>query len=378
MALFGSALSQSHIDTSGPGSVTVDTPLAIEPASAATSSMKDNSLPNEKPPILEISSRSQLNLKPNMDAPSACSQAQNMSSSHGALSSPFSSQPITLIVGEPSSQSPHTSQTTFYVHADLLTSVSSFFRAAFDSHNSQAGFLEASTLTMRLPEQRPEDLAYLVRWLYCPKGIPTAQSLYHELVDIPLQKMEEYKRERAIVQHAEKHGDISQLISPRPSPPAFGPLIRLYILADQLSVHGGLNRAICTRVKEVGAAAAAVPSKEDLWRLWDGVPKPASRADEGVKDLHANDGLTQVKTGEEDLKSVVLEMYANMRGWAVFEDVDEGEESFDWHPLFMRALVIRLLREKREMREGLRIKASKCTKCVSKEASGGQGSGECG
>ena len=378
MALFGSALSQSHIDTSGSESVTDVTPIPIEPVLAATSSMQDNTSPKEQPPILETSTHSQRNLNSNMDNPSACPQVQIMSSPHCTLVTPFSSSPIALIVGGISSPSPNTPQTTFYVHADLLIRVSSFFRAAFDNHNSQAGFLEASTLTMRLPEQRPEDLAYLVRWLYCPKGISTAQSLYHELVDIPLQKMEKYKRERAIVQHVEKHGDISQLISSRPSPPAFGPLIRLYILADRLSVHGGLNSAICARVKEVGGAAAAVPSKEDIWRLWDGVPKLAGRAEEGVKGVNADDGLARVTDDEDDLKSVVVEMYANMRGWAVFEDVDESDESFDWHPLFMRSLVIRLLREKRETREALRIKASKCTMCVSKEVSGGQVSGGCG
>jgi hypothetical protein len=372
MPFFGcSTLSQSHIEPSRSEPVAHTTPLLTQPISDTNSTALDDAFDQETSLFLETSCRSQTNQKLNVDAAPTL-HPQAMTSSCNPLSSPFASPPITLIVGGPSSPSPHTPQTTFYVHADLLTSVSSFFRAAFDNHNSQAGFLEASTLTMRLPEQRPEDMAYLVQWLYDSKGIPTIQSLHHDLIDIPLQKMEAYKRERAIVQHAEKHGDVSQLISPRPNPPAFGPLIRLYILADRLSVHAGLKSAICRRVREVGNAAAAVPSKDDLWRLWDGVPKLLGRSGDGVKATGFGGAMVLGGEQGEDLKSVVLEMYANMRGWVVFEDVDvdESGEEFDWHPLFMRALVVRLLREKRKVREAARNKESKC-KCNYVEAGGG-------
>lgn len=209
---------------------------------------------------------------------------------------------------------------------------------------------------MRLPEQRPEDMAYLVQWLYHPKGSLTAQSLYHDLVDVPLGNVERYKRERALVQHAERNGDVTQLVAERPGPPAFGPLIRLWILADRLSVQGGLRGEICARVREVGERAAAVPSKDDIWRLWEGMPK-----------LEGSGVMESGGEQEEDLKEVVLEMYANMRGWAVFEEGEESEEEYDWHPMFMRALVVRLLREKREVREAARSKEAKC-KCDEVEA----------
>jgi BTB/POZ domain len=148
--------------------------------------------------------------------------------------SPYLSPPIALIVGGPQSHK----QQTFYVHADLLTSLSPFFRAAFDNHDDQTGFAESTTLTMRLPEERPEDVAFLLEWLYMKalRGVNDAAALYHDLIDIPLQNMEKYKRERAVVQAAERHGDVSQLVIERPKPPAFGPLIRLHILADCLNI----------------------------------------------------------------------------------------------------------------------------------------------
>jgi hypothetical protein len=62
-------------------------------------------------------------------------------------------------------------------------------------------------------------------------------------------------------------------------------------------------------------------------------------------------------------------MYTHMRGWAVFEETEESEEEFDWHPMFMRALIVRLLREKREVREAAKSKELKC-KCEDVKAAG--------
>jgi hypothetical protein len=106
----------------------------------------------------------------------------------------------------------------------------------------------------------------------------------------------------------------------------------------------------------VGERAAAVPSKEDVWRLWGGLPKlPGKGEKKGTiqfDDTFSPDCDPGRKFGprerEQDLKNVVLDMYANMRGWSVFSDMDENDEGFDWHPLFMRHLVIRLLKEKRD------------------------------
>lgn len=225
---------------------------------------------------------------------------------------------------------------------------------------------------MRLPEERAEDVLYLLQWLYSPKCFPAGQSLYHELIDIPLRKMEEYKRERAMMQHAAKHGDISQLISPRPAPPAFGPLMRLYILADRLNLDGGLKGLLCERTKEVGLLASAVPGKEDVWRLWEALPRrvdEAAQARGSTSDAEPRESGSLRRGQEEDLKAVVVEMYANMRGWLVFEEVNENDEGFDWHPLFMKALVVRLLREKADMREATRLKVTK-SKCDNDTISG--------
>jgi hypothetical protein len=95
-------------------------------------------------------------------------------------------------------------------------------------------------------------------WRFCcsymkaSSGVNVSASLYHDLIDIPLQNMEKYKRERAVVHAAERHDDVSQLIIEKPRPPAFGPLIRLYILADRLNIDWRLKAAICGRAARGG------------------------------------------------------------------------------------------------------------------------------
>ena len=278
------------------------------------------------------------------------------------------SPPITLVVGRASSPSPRSPLATFYVHAELLTNTSNFFRAAFDNHLGQAGFTEASTLVMRLPEERPEDISYLLQWIY-RSGYSIA--LYHHLVDPALAAMESYNRERAVVLKAERHGDISELIGDRPGPPAFGPLVRLWLLAERLSCDKRLKVDICRRVREVGKTAVAVPGRDDVWRLWEGMPNLAlkgvaleSKSEGALLKGHndATDG--ESGSGEEyDLKTVVLDMYADMKGWRVFEEsttASEDEEGYDWHPLFMRDLVVHLLRDKATRKVAVRTSPSTC------------------
>ena len=113
----------------------------------------------------------------------------------------FNSPPVTLLVGGPSSPSTELHPIPFYVHADLLTSVSSFFRAAFDTKSAHTAsnkgwsFAESQTRMMRLPEERPEDVAYLMQWVYWGalhkrivgrsqgSGVLVEGGLWHEEVD---------------------------------------------------------------------------------------------------------------------------------------------------------------------------------------------------
>jgi hypothetical protein len=90
--------------------------------------------------------------------------------------SPYTTPAVRLLVGWPASPSPETEPVPFYVHADLLTDISPFSQAAFGSSvstsigdgrasstcGSTTGFKESQTRPMTLPEERPDDVRYLL------------------------------------------------------------------------------------------------------------------------------------------------------------------------------------------------------------------------
>jgi hypothetical protein len=73
------------------------------------------------------------------------------------------------------------------------------------------------------------------------------------------------------VSKAAVHGRISRLTIPRPTPPAFRPLVRLWLLAKKLDIRGGLMDDIVERVLEVTSLGNCVPGREVVWLLWEGV-----------------------------------------------------------------------------------------------------------
>jgi len=128
----------------------------------------------------------------------------------------------------------------------------------------------------------------------------------------------------------------------RPQPPPFGPLIRLYILADKYNIdtpsstdsflhpkhgHGNtsLRNQIIQRIKAIHILANCVPDIEDVERLWTCVP-----------------------VDTEGLKSVIVEMYAGLSRGAFGKVFGvgsgrhvEGEKECEWHPEFLWDLLVR-------------------------------------
>ena len=134
-----------------------------------------------------------------------------------------------------------------------------------------------------------------------------------------------YNAERFIVSKAVRHGDISQLTVPKATPPVFGPLIRLWLLADRLDVEGGLKDEIVERVMEVARLGNCVPGREDVEFLWEGV-----------------DGVDKNIRGK--LRELVIDLYMGMRCWGLFQE-DKKDWGGQWHGLFLQELVRRLMWE---------------------------------
>ena len=282
---------------------------------------------------------------------------------------------------------------------------------------------------MRLPEERPEDFAYMLQWVYWRLSNQhdrdfgaAGGGLWHAGIDEPLEAYRLYREKRKIVRQAdsvqkEKEGrqrytgatsTIGAIVSgmpvpqaqplppsqptqtqaaidtvtsndatpqnpeqastqpsksklTRPQPPAFGPLVRLYILADKYSLPTQLKQDICTRVRDAGREARCVPDADDVALLWDSTL-------EHVSTSHSDEE-------EPNLKAVVLTLYENLgvrsfqglffgvastsdsalpmengeamgagiAAQGVADEVGDGyEDAWKWHPNFMRDLMHRM------------------------------------
>jgi hypothetical protein len=133
------------------------------------------------------------------------------------------------------------------------------------------------------------------------------------------------------VAKAAEHGDISQLTVPRPTPPAFGPLVRLWLFAERLDIRGGLRDDIVERVLDLSRLGNCVPGMEDVWVLWE------SGVDCGG--------------GGGKLKDLVLDLYVGMRCWGLFREDAGGQ----WHEGFLLDLVRRFMWEVHGDWKGWRI-----------------------
>ena len=281
----------------------------------------------------------------------------------------FNSPPVRLVVGGASSPSLEAEPVTFHIHADLLNNASAFFKAIFggDVPGASAegsGFLESQSRTVTLPEDRPEDIAYLLQYLsardlYSTNSLPVPAVaekalLYHKLVDESLDFYVRWCDKRQAMKRAGTWRDwsarrqgapMSTETGPmyhltavhyqqvemyiRPPAPAFGPLFRLYILADKYDIQMDLRPSIIRRVQEVGRVGKCVPEREDLGLLWDGILE------------HESVGL----------KRAVIEMWAGMspkNATRIFKPLVNGNLIIgeQWNQGFLLDLNVELFRRK--------------------------------
>lgn len=289
--------------------------------------------------------------------------------------SPFCSSPVILRVGGSRSPSPETEPLSFLVHSKLLTTASAFFRSALSSYRSSShepsglptyGFLEAQTSTIDLPEERPDDVRFFLQWLYQSYSLGIFPNRSHDvtssakepssphqhdntagtttcpntevnsllrraalLAPLPvisrqLHLCRVYNRERRrLLPAAKRHRNdvVGPLPLPKPGPPGFGPLIRLYVFADKYGVELGLRDLICDVVREVAEEANAVPNHQDVELLWENTlpHRPRGGHPHGLQ--------------VGGLRRLVLDLYAGMKTDKLLAHED------GWHVGFLRDLV---------------------------------------
>lgn len=244
----------------------------------------------------------------------------NLRTSFGNLNSV-----ATIIVGSASSKG-H-SPTTYTIHKDLLTSASPFFAAALNST-----FAEGLDQTVRLPEEKPEIFEWFLWWLYTGAlAIPYSPGCAHEPQQqqherqTTLQRLSNAGLASPVAQqyHA-RHGTYHPLLTHIThsdgdlrnvhGSPKYFLLLDLYALSDKL-LTSRLSNHILDTMARLSELTNSVPTPSDTWILYDGIRDSAP------------------------MRRLALDLFAYKKT----DKLLEGHKD-DWHPRFLRDLVVKLKR----------------------------------
>lgn len=180
--------------------------------------------------------------------------------------------------------------TPLYVHESLLKKSSTFFSAAL---SPVYAFAESHTKTINLPEDRSEDVAYFLQWLY------SSRSLRHP-------KLDEL-----------------QILNDKKQKPTFSLLLRLWTFADKYNIRH-LQNDICDKLISVAERENACPNPGDTWTLYE----------------EMNDGAR--------IRDVVLDLFTWKRTEKLLEEHEDA-----WHEQFLRNLAVKMKKAMRERDGGV-------------------------
>jgi hypothetical protein len=220
----------------------------------------------------------------------------------------------TIIVGGAHSQDSLSTrgqgQTTYTIHKDLLTAESPFFSAALNG-----AFAEGLDQTVHLPEEKPEIFEWFLWWLYTGSlTTPTAGMCHGETRHQRMHGALGLAPQGIPFQHHPHmtHGD-GDLRNSAGSPKYFL-LLDLYALSDKLMTTTLCNHIVDT-VARLSESTNSVPTPSDTWILYDTIRDNAP------------------------MRKLVLDLFA-------YKKTDKLLESHkdEWHPRFLRELVVKLKR----------------------------------
>lgn len=212
----------------------------------------------------------------------------------------------TVVVGEAANKS--RPQTQYLVHKELLTAASPFFAAALNST-----FAEGLDQIVRLPEEKPESFEWFLQWLYT--GTLTIQPSAPSQVFHSRSNTLNYHTSHPTPTHSsqiDQHLD-GDLRNSAGSPKYFL-LLDLYALSDRL-LTTPLSNHILTTLARLSETTNSVPTPSDTWILYDTLP-PSS-----------------------PLQHLILDLFAYKKTDKLLETHKD-----DWHPRFLRDLVVKLKR----------------------------------
>lgn len=228
----------------------------------------------------------------------------------------------TVVVGDSGHKS--RPQTQYLVHKELLTSASPFFAAALNGT-----FAEGMEQVVRLPEEKPESFEWFLQWLYTgtlttqPVSSPESSSSSSSIsargttygrgndqqAHIRLANGNVLPHHPALYDiHLD--GDLRN----NAGSPKYFLLLDLYSLSDRL-LTTPLSNHILTTIARLSEATNSVPTPSDTWILYD-----------TIRDT-------------SPLRSLILDLFAYKKTDKLLETHKD-----DWHPRFLRELVVKLKR----------------------------------
>ncbi|KAF7198254.1 hypothetical protein HII31_00610 [Pseudocercospora fuligena] len=211
----------------------------------------------------------------------------------------------TVVVGETGNKS--RPQTQYLVHKELLTSASPFFAAALNST-----FAEGMEQVVRLPEEKPESFEWFLQWLYT--GTLTTQP---SSID-PMHNRTTYIRGPSNTFSAASSpletGHLDGDLRNSAGSPKYFLLLDLYALSDRL-LTTPLSNHILSTIARLSESTNSVPTPSDTWILYD-----------TIRDT-------------SPLRTLILDLFAYKKTDKLLETHKD-----DWHPRFLRELVVKLKR----------------------------------
>lgn len=209
-----------------------------------------------------------------------------------------------IVVGQPGSKT--SPETAYTIHKDLLTAASPFFSAALNG-----AFAEGLDQTVRLPEEKPDIFEWFLYWLYTGSlttpstncsALPTRSAAH------PIHLTLHPAPPTLLPAHTD--GDLRNAAGS----PKYFLLLDLYALSDRL-LTTPLSNHILDTMARLSEATNSVPTPSDTWILCDTIRDSAP------------------------VRRLVLDLFA-------YKKTDKLLESHrdEWHPRFLRDLVVKLKR----------------------------------
>ncbi|KAF2155160.1 hypothetical protein K461DRAFT_285233 [Myriangium duriaei CBS 260.36] len=235
-------------------------------------------------------------------------------------------------------------ESKFTLHKDLLIAVSPFFAAALNGH-----FSESDTQIVRLPEERPEIFEWFAQWIYTGSLSVSSDCTTHPHFDTSWTKKPTHN-----------DGDLRNSAGS----PKYFLLIDIYALSDRLGTTTLSNHIINT-IARLSEQTNSVPTPSDTWLLYGDcashtnlhhcacrTSSPTPRSSTGLptpcpsltapKSVTATGPIKGPNEGirpSAPIRELILDLFTYKKTDRLLDTHKD-----DWHPLFLRDLVVRLKR----------------------------------